>query len=425
MAADAQYHALPPRRELTTLLALAAIQFTHFVDYMIMMPLGPQLMRRFEITPEQFSQLVACYPLAAAFAGLAGGFVLDRHDRKRALLVLYAGFGMATGACGLAGSHHALMAARFAAGIFGGLAGSVVVAMVADVIPPERRGRAMSLVMGSFPVASVLGVPAGLLLAGRFGWHTPFFALAAAAVTNLTIASFALPHLATAVRDRHPWRQIRDIVSHGVHLRAFAVGAALVMAGQCVIPFIAPSMVANMGLSEGQLVWPYAVGGLCAFFSMPIVGRLSDRMDRLRLFAGASAVCVVVVLVLTHLGPSPVWLACAMMACFMVTMTSRFTPAMTMVTNAVEARYRGGFMSLNSALQQGSSALANFIAGMFVTEQVSGRLAGLPKAGYASIGFLVVAVLLAAELRRAAPHVSTPASARPAPPVEPAVEAAA
>jgi predicted MFS family arabinose efflux permease len=411
MSRTGDHHALTPRRERATLLALAAVQFTHIVDFMIMMPLGAQLMERFNITPAQFTQLVACYALAAAMAGLAGGFVLDRFDRKRALLVLYGGFGVATFACGLAPTHHALMAARFAAGAFGGLASSMVTAMVGDIIPPERRGRAMSTVMGAFPIASVLGVPAGLVLADRFGWHAPFLALGGCAAANLLMASFALPHLATAVRDTHPWRQMREIVTHGIHLRAFAVGAVLVMAGGCLIPFIAPSMVANMGLTEKQLAWAYAAGGACTFFSMPIVGRWSDRFDKLRLLTWMSVAAVVVVLVFTRLGPSSIPLACVMMALFMVTMSSRFTPAMTMVTNAVEARYRGGFMSVNAALQQAANGLANILAGFFVTRDASGHLAGFPLLGYASIAFFVLTVLLAAELRAKAPHVSSPVAA--------------
>jgi len=296
---------------------------------------------------------------------------------------------------------------------------------VADIVPPERRGRAMSLVMGAFPVASVLGVPAGLLLAGHFGWHAAFYLLAACAVANLVMASFVLPHLQTAVRDRHPGRQMYEIVSHRLHLRAFAVGAALVMAGGCLIPFIAPSMVANMGITERQLPWAYAAGGMCTFFSMPIVGRLSDAMDKLKLLAWMSAASIVVVLVFTRLGPIPLPFACLMMALFMVTMSSRFTPAMTMVTNAVEARYRGGFMSVNAALQQGASGLASLMAGLFITQDASGRLAGFPVLGYVSVGFFLLTVLLAFELRSAAPHVAAAAPRKPSPVAPPSTRAAA
>jgi predicted MFS family arabinose efflux permease len=413
-----QHHALTPRRELATLLALGAVQFTHIVDFMIMMPLGSQLMRQFGITPAQFTHLVASYGIAAGCSGLLGGFVLDRYDRKRALLVLYGGFALATLACGLAPTHHWLLLARVAAGAFGGLAGSMVTAMVGDIVPPERRGRAMGFVMSAFPVASVLGVPIGLKLAAKWGWHAPFFMLAGCAAANLVVGSLALPHLKTAVRDTHPFRQMAEIVTHGIHLRAFAVGAVLVMAGGCLIPFIAPSMVANMAWPEDRLWIAYAAGGICTLVTMPLVGRLSDRIDKLQLLAWMSAASVVVVLMFTRLGPISEPAGCAMMALFMVSMSSRFTPAMAMITNAVEARYRGGFMSVNAALQQGASALANLIAGVFVTADATGHLIGLPVLGYVSVGFFVLTVLLALELRNSAPHVSRP-HARPVAP-EPA-----
>jgi len=424
MPAAGQHHTLSPGRERATLLTLGAVQFTHVLDFMIMMPLGAQLMRVFSITPAQFTQLVACYGLAAAVSGFAGGFFMDRFDRKRALLVLYTGFGLATLACGLAPTHHWLMAARLAAGAFGGLAGSMVTAMVGDIIPPARRGRAMSFVGAAFPVASVLGVPAGLVLAGKFGWHAPFFMLAGLAAANLLLGSLALPHLRTAVHGHDPRRQMREILSHGIHLRAFALGTVLVMAGGVLIPFIAPSFVANVGLDEKiQLPLAYVAGGLATMISLPVIGWLCDHMDRLRLLAALSAAAAVVVLVLVRLGPSSLGVAALVMASFMVTMSGRFTPAMTMITNAVEARYRGGFMSVNAALQQAASGLANVLAGLFVTREPSGHLAGYPVLGYISVGFFILAVLCAVELRAAAPHVATPAKTDEPPPAHVEVEA--
>jgi predicted MFS family arabinose efflux permease len=378
------------------------------LDFMIMMPLGAQLMRVFELTPAQFTHLVACYGLAAAVSGFIGGFFMDRFDRKKALLFTYAGFGLATLACGLAPDHHWLLVARLVAGAFGGLSGSLVSAMIGDIIPPERRGRATSFVMSAFPVASVLGVPAGLILAGKFGWHAPFFLLAACSAANFALAALVLPHLRTAIHDHQPIRQMRAILSHRIHQRALALGAVLIMGGGCLIPFVAPSMVANLGISETQLPIAYAVGGVCSLISMPIIGWLSDHMDRFRLLLWISVAASVVAIVMTRLGVSSLAFVSVMMALFMVTMSGRFAPAMTMVTNAVEARYRGGFMAVNAALQQAASAFANVLAGVFVTSDASGHLVGYPVLGYVAVGFFAATVLLAAGLRRAAPHVALP-----------------
>ena len=425
MAASDQYHELPKSREVVTLLTLAAVQFTHILDFMIIMPLGAQLMHAFNITPARFSHLVASYGIAAAVSGFAGGFLLDRFDRKRALLVLYAGFGLATLACGLAPSYKLLLFARLAAGAFGGLASSMVTAMIGDFVPPARRGRAMGLVTAAFPVASVLGIPAGLMLAGRFGWHAAFFLLAGCAAMNLVVGSLALPHLRTAVLDHQPWRQMKEIMSHGVHLRAFSVGTMLGMAGGILVPFLAPSFIANLGLNERiELPIAYAVGGVATAISTPVIGWLSDHMDRLRLLMYMSTGAVGVTMVIMRLGPSSVAFASLMMALFMVTMSGRYAPAMTMITNAVEARYRGGFMSINSALQLAANAVASILAGYFVTQAPDGRLEGLPMVGYIATGFFVLTVLFALELRAAAPHVASHVRKR-APPVPPAEIAAA
>ncbi len=401
-------HAQTPGRERAILFTLVAVQFTHILDFMIMMPLGSHLMRVFSISPAQFTYLVAAYSIAAALTGLAGGFVLDRYDRRRALLCLYAGFGLATLGCALAPTYHTLLIARFAAGGFGGLAGAVVTAMVGDVIPPERIGRAMGLVMSAFPIASVLGVPLGLMLAEQYEWHAPFFLLAGLSVVVFAIGARSLPALPAAHTVAHPWQQMREIVSHSLHRRGFLMSAALVFAGGLVIPFLAPTMVANVGIAESELWKIYAAGGVCTFFSMPAIGRLCDRHNKLAVLGWLSLAASVVILILTHLPPAPLAVAMAMTALFMVTMSGRFTPAMAMLTSAVESRYRGGFMSVNSAVQQAAGSLANVTAGLLITAGPGGRLLGYPKVGFATVTFFGLTYLLARRLCRHAPHAAVP-----------------
>ncbi|HYP16720.1 MAG TPA: MFS transporter [Opitutus sp.] len=401
-------HEQTPARERVILLTLCAVQFTHVLDFMIMMPLGPHLMRVFQIDPAQFSRLVAAYGLAAALAGFAGGFVLDRFDRKHALLGLYTGFGLATLACALAPDYSTLLLARLAAGAFGGVASSVVTAMVGDVIPPERRGRAMAAVSVAFPIASVLGVPLGLVLAERSEWHAPFFLLASLSIVVLALVWRSLPPLKVQHAPAHPWAQMKAILSEPVHQRGFLVSAALVFAGGLIVPFLAPSMVANVGLTEGQLPLIYLVGGICTFVTTPLIGRLSDRHDKLHVLGWLSLAASLVVLLLTNLPRASVPLAIVATALFMVTMSGRFGPTMAMVTNAVGPRYRGGFMSVNSATQQAANGLANLTAGLLVTADASGRLIGYPRAGLVAIACFWLTFFFARRLRSLAPHASRP-----------------
>jgi len=411
----------PAFNERTLLLTLAAIQFTHIMDFMIMMPLGAGLMRVFDISPAQFSTLVASYGLSAAVFGFLGGFVLDRFERKNALLTLYTGFALATLACALAPSYGFLMAARIAAGAFGGVAGSVVTAMVGDAIPPERRGRAMGTVMTAFPLASVFGVPAGLTLATWFEWHAPFFLLAGMSLIIGFIAWRVLPHVSSHRTDAHPVRQMFNIIKHPIHLRGFLLSCVLVFGGGLMIPFLAPSMVANVGLSERQLPLMYLFGGALTFFTMPWFGRLSDRHDKLYVLAWISVVAIGVALVVTRLGVTPLPLVLIVTTLFFIAMSGRYSPAMALITNAVEARYRGGFMSVNSAVQQAASGFASVLAGWFITSDASGHLYGYERVGVIACVAFALTVVFAAWLRAAAPHAAkNPVSATQAPFAKPA-----
>ena len=404
----------PVLNERVILATLATVQFTHIMDFMIMMPLGSHLMRVFSITPAQFGGLVAAYGLAAAITGFLGGFVLDRFERKHALTLLYGGFSLATLACALAPNYHLLLAARFAAGAFGGVAGSVVVAMIGDVVPPERRGRAMGLVMSAFPLASVLGVPTGLWLTDQFEWHAPFFLLAGLSAVILVLGVRRLPHVSSHLTRVAPWTQMRAILVHPIHRRGFALSVVLVFAGASVIPFMAPSMVANVGLSEAQLKFIYLFGGAATFFTSLQIGRWSDRFDKLHVLTWVTLVAAVTVIVVTNLPAVSLPTALVATTLFFVSMSGRFAPTMAMITNSVEARYRGGFMSVNSALQQAAGALANIVAGLFLSADAAGHIYGYGRVGIISLICFGLTVVFAWRLRAAAPHSARPGGLAPA-----------
>ena len=222
---------LSPKREFWLLLTLAGIQFTHILDFMIMMPLGPQFTQIFSITDAQFGLLVSAYTLAAGASGLLAATYLDKFDRKKLLLTLYILFGAATLACGLAPTYYTLMAARVLAGVFGGVLSALSQTIVADVIPFERRGRAMGIVMTSFSVSTVAGVPLGLFLAANFSWHAPFFGIAALVGVLAAGASITLPPLTDHLKMQFKpsaWRGIGQVLADPNHLKAFAFSGLLI-----------------------------------------------------------------------------------------------------------------------------------------------------------------------------------------------------
>ncbi|MEO8753588.1 MAG: MFS transporter, partial [Casimicrobiaceae bacterium] len=252
-------------RELLLLLTLAGMQFTNIVDFMIVMPLGPQFMRLFEIDPQHFGFLVSAYTFAAAASGFVAAFWIDRFGRKRALLVMYTGFIVATTLCGFAPSFATLLAARIVAGVFGGVIGALVLTIVADVVPYARRARGTAIVAAAFSLAAVLGVPLGLWFAAHFSWRAPFLVLAAFSVLVWIVAWRLVPaldaHVAGEVR-RNPVAQLRAIFGVRNHLRAFGFMIALMMSVFLIVPFIAAYNVANVGLLESELPYIYFAGGI-------------------------------------------------------------------------------------------------------------------------------------------------------------------
>lgn len=367
--------------ERAVVLVLTAIQVLHMTDFVIVMPLGPQFMAMFGLSPQQFSLVVSSYTFAAFASGLLGALVIDRFDRKRALLVLFAGFTLANLACAAADSFVWLVVARIMAGGFGGVLGALTFAIIGDRIPFERRGQATGIVMSGFAVASVLGVPLGLQLAAWWTWHAPFLMLTGAGAVVWLVAAAALPAMNGHFSDEGripPVATLRAVFADRGHWRAFALMIALIVGGFTVIPFFAPFLVTNLGLSEHQLVFVYLLGGVCTIVSSPLIGRWSDRFGKARMFTIVAGLSLIPLLVFTNLpalvsfvslSPATLPLAAILVVTttFIVLVSGRFVPAMALVTAAVEPRLRGAFMAVNSSIQSLAMGIAASVAGMIIS----------------------------------------------------------
>jgi predicted MFS family arabinose efflux permease len=393
---------LTPRRERWLLLTLAGIQFTHILDFMIMMPLGPQFTALFGISNAQFGLLVSAYTLSAGFSGLMAATYIDRFGRKQLLLSMYSLFGLATLACAFAPDYVWLMVARVAAGLFGGVLSALSQTIVADVIPFERRGRAMSVVMTSFSVSTVAGVPLGLFLAAHFNWHAPFVGIAALVGLLALGAWQTLPRLDAHLH--HPervsvWRGIGQVLAEPNHLKAFAVSGLMMFAAFTVIPYITIYLQSNAGMQASEVPWIYLCGGVATLLSARYFGRLTDRVGKVQMFQRL-ALAVTVPLMATTLSQGlPLWGLLAISTLFFTLMSGRMIPGMAMISSAVEPRLRGTFMTLNSAVQSASMGMAALVAGLIIGRDTQGQLTLYWVAGLLGVVASLLSVWLAGHLR--------------------------
>jgi predicted MFS family arabinose efflux permease len=395
-------HPLSAEREQRLVWVLAGIQFMQLLDFVLMMPLGPQLMRLFALTPRDFGVLVSVYMFAAALSGVAASAFADRFDRRTLMLTLLAGFVCALAATAAAPSFRALIGAHAAAGAFGGVLSMQVHACLGDTIPDARRGRATGIVMSAFAVASVVGVPTGLLLAGAAGWRAPFAVLAGAALILLVITLRSLPsiraHLDTR-RDEHPFATYARVLGEGNHRRAFLLVALTTFASFSVVPYIAPYMVRNVGIAESQIPLMYLAGGTTTFFTSRWIGRQVDLRGKLRVYRWVALGSLLPLMAMTHLPPAPLWVAILVGVLFMSLISGRLVPTMAMVNAAAAPGLRGSFLSLSGAVQQAASGCAALTAGVIIGHGPGGELTRYGWMGVLGVALTLLAVAWAGRLR--------------------------
>ena len=389
------------RYQVTVVAILAFLQFTVVLDFMILSPLGALLLKVLRVTPAQFGLVVSIYAFSAAGSGLLAAGFADKFDRKKLLLFFYTGFVVGTLLCGIAWSYRSLLIARMVTGLFGGVIGSVSLAVVADLFPFEARGRVMGAIMSAFSASQVLGIPVALYLSNAFGWHAPFLMIAAVASAvgvvifvqlrpideHLKKPSTGNPllHLfATLMRPRYRW--------------GFASTMLLAVGGFMLMPFGSAFSVHNLGIPFEKLPMLYMVTGIATMAAGPLLGRLSDRVGKFPTFVGGSACAMVLVVYYTHLGVTPLWFIIALSVLLFCAITARMVSSQALTSAIPEPQDRGAYMSISSSLQQVAGGVASSAAGLIVTQSGDGPLEHYDRLGYVVSAAIVITLLFMSKI---------------------------
>ncbi len=370
---------------------LAITQFTVILDFMVMSPLGDMLMKSLDLKPSAFGVAVSAYAFSAGLSGLLTAGFADKFDRKKLLLFFYIGFIGGTIFCGLAESYAVLVAARIITGLFGGVIGSISMAIITDLFALQQRGRVMGFIQMGFGASQVLGVPIGIYIATLWKWEAPFWMVAILSIfIAIAIAIYLKPltaHLALQ-HDRSAFAHLWHTVSKRDYRIAFTATALLSIGGFMMMPFGSAFAVNNLGVNYNQLTMLLMVSGISSLVVMPIIGKLSDKVNKFTIFAAASVWMMIICVIYTNLGVTPLLIVMALNIMMMIGIMSRMIPSSALTSAVPEMSDRGAFMSINSSLQQIAGGIAAAVAGMIVTQKSKGS----PLEHYNTVGYVIVVI---------------------------------
>lgn len=371
---------------------LALLQFTVILDFMVLSPLSDILMKSLTISPRQFGAVVSGYAFSAGISGILTAGFADKFDRKKILLFFYTGFLAGTLFCGLAQTYEQLLAARIITGLFGGVIGSISMAIITDLFKIEQRGRVMGFVQMAFAASQVLGIPIGLFVAAKWDWHGPFLmVLALAVILGITVAIKLKPvtaHLALQ-SDKNVFEHLWHTASNKKYRIGFLATAILSTGGFMLMPFGSAFMVNNVHIRQEDLFLVFMITGIGSVFIMPIIGKLSDKIDKFKIFAFGSLWAIFMVIVYTHVGVMPLWGIIAINVLLFMGVMSRMIPSTALMSAIPDMKDRGAFMSINASLQQMSGGLAAVFAGSIVYQQTNHS----PLENYDVLGYIVATLM--------------------------------
>jgi predicted MFS family arabinose efflux permease len=380
-------------------------------------------MTAFDISPSKFAAAVSAYSWCSGLSALLAATYIDRFDRRKLLIAAYLLFALSNLACACATSYPLLLASRAFAGISGGVLGAGVMAIVADVVPFERRGAATGIIMTGFSMAAIAGVPAGVVLGAYFHWSAPFWLLAALTLTIAIATSRIVPPIAEHLSRQQPslaetLPALGRLLTHPRHMRAFALTFLIMLAQMLVIPFISPMLVANHGVAPGRISWLYMAGGAATFVTSRAIGRLADRIGHRVVFRLFGVLALVSSLVITHLPNVPFWIMVPGFALFMILSSGRIVPMQAILTTVPDPQHRGAFLSANSAVQSLGTGCGAWLGGLMLSTDAGGHIVGYGINGWLSVAVASLALIWVGHVRGASAQGaagSPPSTASPAP----------
>ena len=380
------------RYQIAVVSLLALTQFSVVLDFMVMSPLGDILMKTMKMTPSQFGIVVSSYALSAGFSGFLTASFADKFDRKKLLLFFYTGFIIGTLLCGISDSYEFLVFSRIITGIFGGVISSISLAIVADVFDFNQRGRVMGFIQMGFGISQILGIPISLFLANQWDWQAPFYLIVGLSMAIFGAVYFILKPVTAhlSLQRANPLRHMWNTIKNKQYRIGFIATAFMSLGGYLMMPWGSAFAVNNVGISADELPLMFMIVGLITFAAMPLIGFISDRINKFTIFTGASVLMVFSVLIYSQLQQTSLFILIVVNGFMMMGIMARMIPSQALTASLPEMQDRGAFMSINSSLQQMAGGIAAMVGGMIVLQKSETS----PLERFDLLGYLVIAIIL-------------------------------
>jgi predicted MFS family arabinose efflux permease len=336
---------------------------------------------------------VSSYAFSAAVSGIVVAGFADKYDRKKLLLIFFFGFIVGTLLCGLSSTYIEILLSRIVTGIFAGVTSSAILTIISDLFPANTRGRAMSGVQMGFAVSQILGVPLGIVIANKFGWNATFIAIVFVAVAIFAVIFFVFKpinaHLQSQ-REKNPFLHLGHTVSNRQYQIGFLAIMFLSIGGYMLLPFSSVFLINNVHITYDQLPLVFLCTGLSSLIVMPIIGKLSDKFDRYRIFLVGSVAAILMVTIYTHLSVTPLWLLIVINMAVFAAVMCRMSPAMALNSIVPRQEDRGAYMSVSSSLQQMAGGVGSALAGFIVVQASKDA----PLQHFDVLGYVLIAVFI-------------------------------
>lgn len=361
----------------------ALIQLLNIIDFMMVMPLGPDMAKSLPITNADIGTICGSYTLAVGFSGILCAKFLDAFDRKKVAITMVLGLSLGTVIATLATDLFSLTAARIFAGIFGGPAAAISFSMVTDAVPPKRRGKAMAIVMGTFSISSIVAIPFGLELARWGSWQTPFYAIGILGFFIFLLVLCFAPSMTEHLKERTIPMSFGKFLCKREYLFALAMMMTAMISTYAIIPPLSAFLQLNLGYPRESLSFLYLVGGIFSLIFIQAGGRLSDKIGALPTNLLGSVFYIL--FLYDGFMHRPFSTVMVIFIVFMGTSMFRNVSATTEASKLPQPYERAAFMSLLAGFQHIGNGIGALVASTLLSVNSTGQLSGMKWVGLLSI----------------------------------------